>query len=337
MGRCSAFWLLIALTGCGHRVDVSFVEPADIALPDEVQQILVVNRSLPGNAGEAVLDATEALATGEGFDADRDTSAAALAELTRVLNETGRFEAEQLTLDPKRVDSGLWAGPLSSRDAQRLCRVHDCDAIIALDALDADTFHTAVDEPREPGEAPQITAISETQVEATFRVYDGSSGAVLDTQRLAVGATDEVTGDAREATAAFAAAPHVQRQLAAEVGSSYGARVAPHHAVASRPLYRTGHPQLRAASKAMRRGDQPRAMHLWRQLVRTGDLKEQAKARHNLAVAQEVRGDLERAWTLASRAAADLSRPRTNRYVTELELRMDQEERLERQLASTDR
>ncbi len=129
----------------------------------------------------------------------------------------------------------------------------------------------------------------------------------------------------------------MQRELAAEVGSSYGARVAPHHAVASRPLYRTGHPQLRAASKAMRRGDLTRAMDLWRALVRTGDLKEQSKARHNLAVAQEVLGDLERAWTLASRAASDLSRPRTNRYVTELGHRMAQEERLERQLAVTAR
>jgi len=328
--------LIAILAGaCHHQVQVSFVEPADIGLPADVETVLVVNRSLPKNAGESILDAGESFATNEGFDADYDTSLVALDALTEVLGETDRFEVLQLHIDGKRVDTSLFDKPLDARTAIKLCKRHDCDAVIALDALDTDTLNRVIGE-KEPGEAPTFTGTAEASIGATFRVYDGDTGAILDSAQLESNASAEATSDRRaEAMAAFARNGQLQTDLAWSVGNDYGERIAPHHVSVQRGLYAVGSPELREAAVHAQANKWERAARMWTQILESGDAKDVAKARHNLAVYNEVQGNLKKARNLATRAARTLSRPKTQGYVYELSERIGEAEELERQMAGS--
>jgi len=323
----------ILAAACHHKVEVSFIEPADIGLPADVQTVLVVNRSQPKNAGEFVLNASEGLATGEGFDADYGTSVIALDALVSVLGETDRFDVLQLNIDGKRVDTSIFDKPLDARTAIKLCKRHDCDAVIALDALDTDTINRLISE-KEPGEAVEFTGQTDSRIGATFRVYDGDSGAMLDSAKMNADTSAELTSERRhEAMATFDTGPQLQTDLAWSVGEAYGERIAPHEVIALRGWYATGDRQLKEAAGSVKAGNWARAARIWTRMLESDDPRLVAKAQHNLAVYNETEGNLRKARNLASRASNTLSKPKTRNYALELSERIAAEAELEDQMA----
>jgi hypothetical protein len=325
----------VLAAACHHPVSVSFVEPADIGLPADVETVLVVNRSLPRNAGESILNAGESLATNEGFDADYGTSLVALDALASVLGETDRFEVLQLNIDGKRVDTSLFDKPLDARTAIKLCKRHDCDAVIALDALDTDTINRVIGE-KVAGEPPSFTGTADASIGATFRVYDGDTGAVLDTSKVHRHTSAETTSERRdEAMAVFGRNGQLQNHLARTVGNTYGERISPHIVSVQRGWYAVGSPELRKAALFAKADNWDRAARIWTKILDSEDAHDIAKARHNLAVHNELQGNLKKARNLASRAERTLSRPKTQGYSLAISERIADAEELERQMAGS--
>lgn len=325
--------LLPFLVACGHKVTVTYVSPAEVGLDPDIEKVLVINRSLAGTDGQVVLDLAEGVATGEGFDTDRDTSAVAVEALRDVLGETDRFELVSLRVDGKEVDTSLWQDPLDEKRIVRLCARADCDAIVALDALDTDTIAAVVLADAEEGE---FEGTASTDLVATFRTYD-ADGDIVDEARMRLDGGASASGEELEALAAVtAAAPGVQLSLAAEAGAAYGRRIAPHDTEADRKLYRTGDERLRDAIDHVKANDWAGAAELWQDVVRRGSDKDEAKARHNLAVYAEVTGDLARAVSLARKADVELDRSRTHGYLVELEARRAEARVLREQLPGVD-
>lgn len=326
--------VLAMTTGCGHKVNVGWTAPAEIDLPADAERILVLNRAVPGNAGEVVLDMTEGLLTGEGLSTDRDTSELALTALVDLLEQTERFDVVPVFVGPDRADASLFDQAMDTQTAKRLCRQHDCDLIVSLDALDTDTLGQITREGH--GRDAVWTGRVDTELHASFRVYDGASGVLLDEQRLYDAGAYEVSGDRDDALAGVALAGDQQADLSQGVGLAYGQRIAPHEVFASRSYYKTGDPTLRAAKQAVKDGQWGQAKRLWRELSQGDDPKLAAKARHNLALAAEVEGRLDRAHALALQAADLWGKGRNERYAEALEQRLDDAARLEGQLASHD-
>ncbi len=327
----------ILAAACHHKVEVSFIESAEIGLPGDVQTVLVVNRSQPKNAGETILNVGEGLATGEGFDADYGTSVLALDALVAVLGETDRFDVLQLNIDGKRVDTSIFDKPLDARTAIKLCKRHDCDAVIALDSLDTDTVNRLIAE-KERGEPTEFTGQTKSDIGATFRVYDGDTGATLDSAKLRSTEMAEATSERRyEAMATFDTGQQLQADLAWAVGETYGERIAPHQIIAQRPWYATGSAELRDAARLAKAGNWKRASGIWTRLLDNNDARVVAKAQHNLAVFYELKGSLKRAQNLASRASRTLKRPKTRNYALDLSERISDQIELERQMAGTNK
>lgn len=318
------------LVGCAHKVGLTYIEAAAVDIDTDLEKVLVINRSLPGSAGERVLGAAEGLATGEGFALDVDASALALDALLDVLDDTDRYEVISFRADGREVDTSLWDHPLDAQDARRLCKRAECDAIIALDALDTDTVATMAAQGRPRDRT--FTGRTETDLVASFRVYD-ADGRIVDEVRLSADAAAESSASNRvDAAAALGAGPSLQAQVAAEVGAAYGRRIAPHEVSVERRLYRTGAPELGEAWRHAKDGRWAAATRIWRGLVETGSAKDAAKAGYNLAVAAEARGDLDAAARLSARAHEELDRGRIGRYVDALAHRRADHERLAAQL-----
>jgi hypothetical protein len=315
--------LLVALSaGCGHKVSLSYLAPAEVDLGQDVERVLLLDRSDPSQmkTGKQVLDALEGLSSGEGFDLDSETRELALQGLRDVLQESDRFEVVTMSTGGK------------ARELDKLCDKADCDAVVALDKLDSDGF--VVMEAERTGEGkPEYEATRSSSVDATFRVYD-ADGLVLDEAVLSVGADAVVESDRpSEALAVAAVTGDLRGDLAHEVGASYGRRIAPHEELSVRTLYRTGSPELKAAVAEVRSGDWDAASAIWRELIQSSDdTKLVAKARHNLAVSAELEGRLDRALQLARNAADVLDRGRTERYALALEQRWVDQKRLDKQM-----
>ena len=324
--------LLPLLAACGHKVTVTWVSPAEIGLDSDIEKVLVINRSVAGTDGQVVLDLAEGLATGEGFDTDHDTSELALDALRDILAETDRFEVVSFRVNGETVDTSLWDGALDERQIVKLCARADCDAIVALDALDTDTrAQVALTDPVEK----TFEGTATTDLVATFRTYD-ADGDIVDEARMRVDGSATAEGDRADAMAAVRSAGGVQLDLAAEVGAAYGRRIAPHDTEAMRSLYRTGDERLRDAIDHVKANDWAGAADLWTDIVKKGSDRDEAKARHNLAVYAEVTGDLARAVSLARKADVELDRARTHTYLLDLEARRIEARVLEQQLPTVD-
>jgi len=326
LGMMVGLLALGATSACGHKVNVGYTMPAEIDLPADVQRVVVVNRALPKNAGESLLDAAEGWATGEGFETDHDTTELALQALLSVLDDTERFEIVPVVVSPDEAGTSLFDKPMDSRTVKQLCRRHDCDAIVSLDSLDTDSAGIVV----RTGDVHE--GQTDTSMNARFRVYDGETGYVLDEARLGGFVSTDAAGDRDTAIVAATQGASHQADLSYGAGLEYGMRIAPHDVMAQRAYYKTGDARLRDAKRAVKAGRWREAKQIWRDLKKGSDATLAAKATYNLAVAAEVEGRLERAHALAQAAARAYSRSRTHGYAATMDLRLEQQARLEEQL-----
>lgn len=326
--------LTFAATGCAHKVPVSYLEAGRIDIDPEIQNVLIVDRSRARGI-EHVLNGAEGVATGESYRLDADSAAIALETLEDVLEDGQRFEIVDFHVDGRAVDTSMWDRELAARKVRQLCRRAKCDAIIALDGFDSDTFTSVErDVDREEREV-DYEATQSTDVVATFRLYDGRSGQVLDEQRMTTG-SDHTSGSEDTAQEAAEELPYELAVFdgAAALGADYAARISPHTVVDVRSIYSGGDPRMRKARRAAKRGDLRTAARLWQEVARNAEDKVAAKALYNLAVAAESNGNLDRAERLAGRAAAKGGKNRMHRYVAILADRQDNAQDVARQLGT---
>lgn len=322
-------WVMV---GCGHRVEVAYTQAAQINLGADVQKVLIVERVGAGNAGESVIDFAEGVLTGEGLEGDADTTSAAVSGLVDTLRTTGRFDVTDIRVQGRGVDENLFGGTMAPKQVKKMCEKAGCDAIIAIDALDTDTA-ASITMTRDPNFGPEFDGRSDTTLTATFRVYH-QDGTLRDESRVRTGASASVEdADSRAAAAAaVAVSPQVQTDLAYQAGAEYGGRISPHAVVDVRRLYASGDPGLREGWKLAKAHDWKGATAAWRAVAKGEDEKAAAKAKYNLAVVKERRGNLEAARDFAKEAASVHSKPRTRDYVVILNQRIANRERVERQM-----
>ncbi len=321
--------LAFMASGCAHKVQLSYLQPAQIEIDPSVQRVLVVDRSR-ARGSEHVLSAVEGGLTGESYLLDADGAAAALEALEGVLEAGQRFELVSLYVDGREVDTSIWDRRLAARKVRQLCRRAQCDAVIALETFDSDTYTEVERQVDRQERKVQYEAEQQTGVSATFRMYDGRTGAVIDQDRIVVRTHANSSVEDREEEA-LAELPYGDAVIGAAiaVGEQYGSRVSPHPVWVSRTLYSDGNRTMRQAARAFKWGDRRRAVALWKDVARTGSPKLRAKALYNLAVAAEQNGNLERALRLARKANRTRPKKRIARYIHVLDERLAEAGRLD--------
>lgn len=346
--------LLTSAVGCKHHVNTSFLQAAAIDIPNQVQTVVVIDRSRPKNFGENVLAAAEGGLTGETVWLDAESAAIALNTLQDELAYGPRFQIVRFQVDGREVDTSMWDRALAAEKVRKLCAEARCDAVIALESLDSDTATTIEREgnrytaaEREAAKANgdcqdracagdyEYDATQYTDVVATFRMYDGRTGVILDEQSATYSTTDTAS-DADRAGDALQALPSDARVYdgAATLGASYANRISPHEVYATRRLFSKGHPELKAGRIALQNGDAQGAMATWTALLDAGgDVKLRRKVLHNLAVGSEMLGDVPSAINYATRASKGEGLQASYTYLRELKSRQDNDQAVARQLA----
>lgn len=331
----------VLLSACAPKVRMEMVRAADVTVPSTVQKVALIDRSGASNVGQGILGAIEGALTGEGIGADTEGRREALRGLREMLATSERYEVIVAAgIDSER---SLFDRELSWRGASRICRQAGCDAIVALEAFDSDSYMDVDTRQVERTDAngrkirvTEYTAQRDTRVLTAWRIYDPDTQRILDDLR---DRTDSYswtgTGDSRaEAISRIPSPNETVRISAYRAGSWYGRRIAPTPMIIGRPFYGGGSPELKLAKRYLKARDFEGAVTEYTALLEHGDPKVSGRASYNLAVAQEALGLLNPALISARQAAVVLGNGRSRRYVSELEYRIRQRDRVQEQLAA---
>lgn len=328
---------LLALVACAPKVSVEVLRPADVALPATIRTLAVVDRSAPKGVGEGVLGTLEGALTGEGILEDREGASEAMEGLVGVLSQSPRFEVVRINATNAQVESSVWDREMTWSTAKRLARNVNADAIVALEAFDSDSrVDSRVDTETTNGTTTQTHVASrETRVLAAWRVYDVEQERILDDVRdRAYTDTWEETGATRaEAVGKLPTRAFTVLDIGRDAGNAYGIRISPTYLWVSRAYYGGGSPRLKEAKHHVKAQDWEGAAQLWREAAKNADPKVRGRAEFNLALSMEVGGDLQGALEMAKKAAIDLHNGRARGYVSTLQYRLRDAERLEDQMA----
>jgi len=289
---------LLLLSGCGaSRISFDIPVPAVQTVPDDIKSIAIVNRSLPSNKDMNML---EGVLTGEGLDQDSLPMQFVLRGLDESLRGSAMFRV--VKIPEVLVGSGvgtLLPEALPWETVESLCEKYNTDALIALEAYDSDFIITGASA---SNNLLNIEARGVVTVNCGFRMYHPASRIILDEYMY----RHQMNWGGGGFSVVAAADALINRKRAIErasleAGSLYSSRLIPGWIYISRDYFKRGkgNYDLAEGARMMQLNDWDRAIAALERALQSNKRKVRGRAAHNLAIINEILGDLYQAkeWT----------------------------------------
>ncbi|MCB0529698.1 MAG: hypothetical protein H6575_10525 [Lewinellaceae bacterium] len=341
--------LLLTFTGClflascMRSTTLTVLQPAQMKLPEHISKVAVVDRSKPSSGWLNVL---EGLFTGEAIGQDRRSRQEAVAGLTDALTRTPRFRVISTGVEMTGSKAGNnLPPPLEWEQIERICGDYDADAVAAIESFDSDNFINVSKETSRKkdknGKSYTETyydARQRTGVRIGWRLYDPKTRVILDEfvtddylERSARGNTDN------KARQNLPSQVSITRDVAFNVGLEYGARIAPVYVNVKRNYYKKAkgyESQMDKAARYAQGEDWDHAAEIWKKIAESAgeNTKAAGRAAYNMAVAAEIKGNLELALEWAQKAWNDYGNKMARDYIQVIRQRQNDARKLEYQL-----
>ena len=132
--------LIFIFASCGvSSVVVNVQRPADISVPQNIQKVIVANRSTPGE-GNLANNIIEGLITGEGIGSDKKGSEYCVMGLTEMLSGSERYQLKNAgEISLKGTGTSTFPPLLSWEEVNSICNSYGADALIVLSTFDSDS------------------------------------------------------------------------------------------------------------------------------------------------------------------------------------------------------
>ncbi|MFK7903484.1 MAG: DUF6340 family protein [Chitinophagales bacterium] len=331
--------ILLLATSCNPTTQLQVLQPAAFAVPDHIETVVTINRSIPP---KKFWNAVEGLITGETIGQDKEGARNALGELTTALTQTPRFMVKQSGLEMIGSGSFNLPPPLPWNEVNRICQQYGADALVALEAYDTDILQNC--NPREvKSKDKEGNTVIETRYDATlntavklaWRMYDPQKQQIIDEFTVAEGLDWEENADTHDG--AIGLLPQRQttiNDVSRIAGGSYGMRIAPIWISVERTYYKDHkkNPQMENATRLAKVNNWKAAAAQWQILVNSSDEKLAGKATYNMAIANEVEGDLESALEWAQKSYTQFGNGKARSYVDILNQRIREQQEVDRQM-----
>lgn len=339
---CLAIVALITSCGSTNRLTMGVTEPAIVHLPSDVKRVGIINRSLPSKGNNA-LDKIDKILSAEGLNLDKKGAEAAISSLSSELSVIKNFEEIKILKDIEEVKKGLAVLPatLSWDLVERLCEENEVDVIFSLAFYDTDTkadykiitmklpnsFGIDVDVP-----AQEVTLA--TNVVSGWRIYDPQIKEVVDERLFNKNMTFRGKGiNPMKAIEAVAGRNETVQEYSRNVGIAYAKRLIPRTRRIARDYFVRGTDNFKIAQRRAQAGDWDGAAELWKQELANPDEKIAGRAHYNMAISNEINGDLDKAVQFASKSYTDYRTNIALDYVNVLKYRLRQNRVLDQQLS----
>lgn len=335
--------LALALFSCRstNYVTLSVTEPAPVTLPASIKKVGTINRSLRSDR-KPVLEQIDQVLSAEGKNLDRDGAHRAMIGLTEELKRNARF-AEVRYLENEHVEnsgSGVFPEPVSWEQIAEICKRNDLDGVVSLEFYDTDSridYGTAKVNVVNPLglKIPAIEhhATANTVIKTGWRIYDYVNRTIID-EYIAAGKVN-TTGKGINPVAAVSAITgrkEVVNQESFRIGRSYALSIVPYKTRVSRIYFVRGNDKFKLAKRKAQTGNWEGAAEIWLQETKNANPKIAGRAVYNMAIINEIDGDLEGAIASAQRAYENYGNKSALRYLNILKNRKGRVKRLEHQL-----
>ncbi|MBN2350767.1 MAG: tetratricopeptide repeat protein [Bacteroidales bacterium] len=287
---------ILTLSGCSaSRMSFNVMAPANKVIPKEIQTLAIIDRSVPENED---LNKIEGILTGEGLEQDKLSTQFVLDGLRESLSTSSRYNVIRTTEIMKGSGSGfLFPTPLPWEKVEQLCEKYDADAIVSLETYDSD-FIISKD----------ILSLTDLRVNGTasvncgFRMYFPSEKSIIDEFHFSHKQSGEI--DARSIRAVIGTLitkNAVIHDASFTAGMIYGERITPSWYRVSRDYFKKskGDYDFEEGARMMELNDWDKATAALEKALESNKMKTRGRAAHNLAVVNEILGDLPAAkeWT----------------------------------------
>ena len=332
--------LVLAATSCAtQELYLNVTQPAPVTIAPEIKTIGIIDRSNPTDQTKTI-DMIDQLLTLEGDELDSIGTLEAINGVTEELKENDRFnEVKLLTnLKFKASSVGSLPSPLTWEQVEGICRENGTDALFALEMYDTDTHisysteKTQIETPL--GNIPAIEHIAsmEILVRTGWRIYSPADKAILD--EYIVAETVNFTGRGINPVVAVSALMNREaavKEVSNKAGHIYALRLIPYRLRATRDYFVKGTDNFEIAKRKAQLGKWDEAAVLWEKETTNPEMKIAGRAHYNMAIINEINGDLETAKTWAQKAYSDYKIKPALDYVRILENRLYNNEVLEYQ------
>lgn len=339
----TAFAAILTLSNCVKQVSMNSMRPAEITFPSHVNKLLLVNRTKFDMKGANIL---EGLLTGELPGADQAAAEAALSAFQTTIINSPRFEiARYPTILEGNSITAAFPKALDWASLERIAADTKADAIVSVELFDTDFIITngnkkvkkTVEENgvKKEVEVTEYTAQGIANVKIGFRVYDLVSRSIIDEQLFSQSNTWSASGTTpMAAAAALISKTEAARQVSQRAANSYAYKIAPMPVRITREYYTKarGVSSMGIASRKADVNDWEGALKVWRTALPNVEGKSAGKVLYNMAVAHEVLGDLAQARETAQKAYISYNNKKARVYVSLIERRMADEERVNQQM-----
>ncbi|WP_420315737.1 DUF6340 family protein [Ekhidna sp.] len=329
--------VLILIIGCssGRRtVSINSVRPADISVNNEINSILILNRT---KYSKDIIGVIEGILTGELPEEDKAGIQSFANELKNQIRNSDRFTAK-VASENLEGNSLTQAFPdqLSWALINKFCRQYNTDGVIAIEIFDSDFIITdgkrKVTKENDDGEGVEVDeyyAEGISNITIGIRFYDPIDRSIVDQDIFRKTNTWNASGLSKnEAIASLINKTDAIRNLSGQVGSNYAFKIAPMPVRISRSF--TGKskksPVLEQGSIYADVSNWEKAIEVWKTGIASAPIKEAGFLTQNIAIAYEVLGDLDNARKWAERSYTQYGNKNARSYISLLENRIFNEQ-----------
>ena len=336
------FAMLLAGCSSTNNLTMSAVEPAPITLSKDVTRIGIINRSLPSE-GNKTADKIDKILSAEGLNLDKEGSEAAILALKDQLDRNENIQEITIINDLDHLKKGLSVFPstLTWNEIESLCEEYKVDAIFSLAFYDTDTKvayrATMMEIPNDLGVKVSVPAHEltlNTLIENGWRVYDPYNRRVAD--ELAFSDHVIATGNGINPIKAYEAILGRKEAILHQskyMGMDYARRLLPYKHRVNRDYFVRGTDNFKIAQRRAQAGDWDGAADLWYLETNHPNPKVAGRACFNMAISNEINGNLEEAMQWASKSYTDYNNNYALGYLNTLKYRARQKAVLNQQLS----
>jgi hypothetical protein len=306
-----------------NQLYLNVVEPAPVQIPSDVSSVGIINRYLPTDETR-IIDAIDKTLSLEGKNLDKDGAMESVKGLQEELKNNERF-IEVKTIDDilfKTTKMAIFPAPLSWEIVEMLCNESSVDALFALEKYDTDTklnYSTRKVELKTPlGAIPGLEhkADMQTIVETGWRIYYPAGKVILDEYVYNESIVFSGTGiNPLVAAAALIGRKDAVNQASNKAGRSYALRILPYQIRVTRDYYVKGTNNFKIAKRKAQVGKWDEAGQLWEKETNNSSGKIAGRACYNMAIINEINGDLDTALGWAQKAYEDYNNKKALDYV----------------------
>lgn len=331
------------IIGCSstNYLTMTVTDPAPVTIPSYVKKVGIIDRSLPSEETKQQ-DKIDQVLSVEGKELDKEGSKEAIRGVKDELLTNKRFtEVTFLNkVDLRSPGMGIFPSPLSWATLEKICDENKLDALFVLEFYDTDTKISYSNKPvtlKGPlgVDIPAVEHYAHmlTTVKTGWRIYDPQSRLLLDEFPMSESIEKSGKGiNPAAAAASLMGRNEAVKQVSYILGQNYAYRLLPYKFRVSRKYYVRGTDNFKIAKRRAQTGNWDGAAELWERETNNPKRKVAGRAHYNMAIINEINGNLDEAIGWAQKAYSDYKIKLALEYVRILEDRAMRDARLRQQM-----